>query len=164
MFNPIEQLGRWIKSSGFVCWVRNHWNRAESGSAEERTDGRHKLGLQGERIAVAFLKSLGYRVLAHGHRKKLGEIDIIAVDSGCIVFVEVKTWRSDSDADPSAAVDARKQDKITRTALVYLKRYGLLNQPARFDVISIVCPKEDQPKIRHFKSAFEASGRGQLFR
>jgi putative endonuclease len=160
MANPIQQLGRWIKSSGLVFWKHRLVNDLDG------RDPRHSLGSRGERVAANFLKHLGYRILAQGHRKKLGEIDIIAVDGQCVVFVEVKTWRSDADVDPSAAVNHIKQDKITRTALAYLKRHQLLNQPARFDVIAVVWDgsQATQPKIRHYKHAFEARGHGQLFR
>lgn len=165
MANPLKQFGRWISSIGLVFG-----GHVFSGNRQPRAgriqDCRHNLGLRGERLAVDFLRQLGYRVLAHGHRKKLGEIDVIAVDGPCVVFVEVKTWRSDTEADPSAAVTRAKQDKITRTALTYLKTHRLLNQPARFDVITVVWDgqAETHPKIRHYLHAFEASGRGQLFR
>jgi putative endonuclease len=159
MANPIQKLSRWIKSSGFVFW-----RRSDSSQGPD-PDARHSLGAKGEKIAASFLKQLGYRILAQGHRKKLGEIDIIAVDAQCVVFVEVKTWRSDEVIDPSAAVTTSKQDKITRTALAYLKKNNLLSQPARFDVVTIVWPDQGtEPKIRHYKHAFEAIGNGQLFR
>ena len=170
MSNPIQRLGRWIQSSGLVFWMERAFFRPKSHSRgskkPEKKDRRHRLGARGEQLAVDFLKRLGYRIIAQGHRKKLGEIDVIAVDGQCMVFVEVKTWRSNAEADPSMAVDQSKQDKITRTALVYLKRHGLLNQPARFDVITVVCAEEQggEPKIRHYKSAFEAVGHGQMFR
>ncbi len=55
-----------------------------------------------------------------------------------LVFVEVKTWRVGDKGDPSLAVDESKQEKLTRAALTYMKHRRLLEQPARFDVISIV--------------------------
>lgn len=157
MFNPLEPLSRWLRTGGLIFW-----NRENAGQARPDED----LGTGGERIAADYLKRQGYRILTRQHRQRLGEIDIIAVDRQVIVFVEVKTWRSDHDADPSAAVTLDKQDKITRTALTYLKRHRLLNQPARFDVISVVWNGDPncQPKIRHFQNAFEATGRGQMFR
>jgi putative endonuclease len=115
-------------------------------------------------LAAQFLSSLGYRIVQHGYRQRLGEIDLIALDGQCLVFVEVKTWRESIDLDPSAAVTPDKQDKITRAALRYLKQRRLLDARCRFDVVSIVWQGTDQPSIRHFKSAFEASGEGQLFR
>ena len=104
-----------------------------------------------------------------GHRQRLGEIDLIALDGKWLVFVEVKTWASSQGGDPSQAVDARKQEKLTRAALIYLKRRGLLEQPARFDVVSIVWLNssntvKSEPTIRHFKNAFDAVGSGQMYR
>ena len=127
------------------------------------------LGADGEQLAARFLQSLGYKILARGHRQKLGEIDLIALDGQTIVFVEVKTWHSGAGGDPSEAVDIRKQEKLSRAALIYLKRRNLLEQPARFDVVSIVwqgnpSANSSGPQIRHFVSAFEAVGRGQMYR
>ncbi len=137
-----------------------------------RTSDRFSLGPAGEMAAARYLQKLGYRILARGHRQRLGEIDLIALDGKWIVFVEVKTWASGKVSDPSQAVDARKQEKLTRAALIYLKRRGLLEQPARFDVVSIVWPNspnspntvKSAPTIRHFKNAFDAVGSGQMFR
>ncbi len=124
------------------------------------------LGPAGERLAARFLQRQGYRILARGHRQRLGEIDLIALDHDCLVFVEVKTWKSAAGGDPSQAVDRRKQEKLTRAALIYLKQRRLLDQPARFDVVSIVWPAQagSQPTIRHFPHAFEAVGQWQLYR
>jgi putative endonuclease len=134
-----------------------------------RTSDRFSLGPAGEKAAASYLKQLGYRIVARGHRQRLGEIDLIALDGQWIVFVEVKTWASSQGGDPSQAVDARKQEKLTRAALIYLKRHGLLEQPARFDVVSIVWPNspntvKSEPTIRHFKNAFDSVGHGQMFR
>jgi putative endonuclease len=133
------------------------------------TSDRFSLGPAGEKAAANYLKKLGYRILARGHRQRLGEIDIIALDGNWIVFVEVKTWASGQGGDPSQAVDTRKQEKLTRAALIYLKRRGLLDQPARFDVVSIIWPNsseavKSEPTVRHFKNAFDAVGKGQMYR
>ena len=152
----IKEIGRWIISRGRFFFP----------SATPSRDRTHsRLGPAGERAAARFLQRLGYRIVARSHRQRLGEIDLIALDGNCLVFVEVKTWGSDADGDPSQAVDRRKQEKLSRAALVYLKARGLLEHRSRFDVISIVWPesKSSQPTIRHFISAFEAIGHGQLF-
>lgn len=136
--------------------------RARFYSDQSSPDG---LGLQGERLAARFLQKLGYRILARGHRERLGELDLVALDGQTIVLVEVKTWRMGDRGDPSLAVDERKQEKLTRAALTYLKQRRLLEQPARFDVISIVWDGDDgQPAIRHFINAFEAVGKWQMHR
>lgn len=152
-----NEIGHWIISRGRFFFP-------SAVPAQERTHWR--LGAAGERAAARFLQRLGYRIVARSHRQRLGEIDLIALDGNCLVFVEVKTWASDADGDPSQAVDRRKQEKLSRAALVYLKARGLLEHRSRFDVVAIVWPeaKNAQPTVRHFKSAFEAIGHGQLFR
>ena len=122
------------------------------------------LGDKGERLAARYLRRQGYKVLARRYRTPLGEIDLIARDGACIVFVEVKTRRSDVAGQPYEAVDSYKQAQLTRLALAFLKRYRLLEQPARFDVISIVWEGTGtEPQIVHYRNAFEPPGRGQLY-
>jgi putative endonuclease len=145
-------------------WIGRWFSTSDRFSLEQDS-----LGRAGEKAAATYLQKLGYRILAHGHRQRLGEIDLIALDGKWIVFVEVKTWASNQGGDPSLAVDASKQEKLTRAALIYLKRRRLLEQPARFDVVSIVWPKstntmKSEPTIRHFKNAFDAVGSGQMYR
>ena len=155
-----QSIGRWLAPRG-----RFLLHAVTSAPSEARAAASFELGPAGEKAAAKFLRKLGYRIIARSHRQRLGEIDLIALDGPCIVFVEVKTWRSDSEGDPSLAVNTSKQEKLTRAALVYLKQHRLLEQPARFDVVSIVWPTERaEPQIRHFKNAFEAVGRGQMFR
>ena len=117
------------------------------------------LGRQGEAAAARYLKRLGYKVVARGDRSIGGELDLVAVDGRTIVFVEVKTRRSGEPGRPAEAVDRAKQRRLSRAAQVYLKRRGLLDYPARFDVVAVTWPGDDRrPKIEHFKDAFEAVG------
>ena len=125
---------------------------------------RKLLGDRGERAAVKYLKQQGFRIVAKQYRNSYGEVDIIAQDGKTMVFVEVKTRTSTNDGQPFEAVDLRKQEKITRVALAWLKQNNRLEQPARFDVISILWPDDKgEPQIQHFRNAFEATGRGQFF-
>lgn len=122
------------------------------------------LGDRGERAAVRYLKKQGFRIIAKQYRNSYGEVDIIAQDGKATVFVEVKTRTSTNDGQPFEAVDLRKQEKITRIALAWLKQHDRLEQPARFDVVSILWPDErGEPQIQHFRNAFEATGRGQFY-
>jgi len=122
------------------------------------------LGLQGERIAAGYLKRLGYKIVARGRRDRLGEIDLVAVDGRTVVFVEVKTRRTHEAGGPLEAVGPDKQRRLSRLALGFLKRHHLLENPARFDVVGITWPDEQQrPAIDHVKNAFEAVGRWQMF-
>jgi putative endonuclease len=111
------------------------------------------LGRSGEDLAAGFLKRRGYRILARNYRSPLGEIDIIARERQTLVFVEVKTRRSNYFGDPKAAVTFTKQKKISRVALYYLKTTGQMHTSARFDVVSITADPE--PHIELIKNAFE---------
>jgi putative endonuclease len=125
---------------------------------------RKLLGDRGERAAIRFLKSQRMRILDRQHRNQFGEVDIIALDRGCIVFIEVKTRSSTAAGLPFEAVDRQKQQKLTRTALAWLKKRRRLDQPARFDVVSILWAADhDEPQIEHFRNAFEPQGFGQMY-
>jgi putative endonuclease len=122
------------------------------------------LGQQGEAAAARFLRRLGYKILVRGDRVQLGELDLVAVDGRTLVFVEVKTRRSTDLGEPSEAVDQVKQRRLTRLALGYMKRHGLLSYPARFDVIAVVWPEgQRHPQIEHIKNAFQAQGFDGLY-
>ncbi len=126
------------------------------------------LGERGERAAARMLRRLGYHVVTTRRRHRYGEIDIIAVDNDVegrtVVFVEVKTRRSERLGRPAEAIDAARQARLTRAALAFLKSHGLLEYASRFDVIEVIWPAEAQrPTIRHIRDAFPAAGRGQFY-
>ncbi len=122
------------------------------------------LGQRGEDAAAKFLRKLGYIIVARGHRDRIGEIDLVAVDGRTVVFVEVKTRTSQDAGHPADAVDDDKQRRLTRLALAYLKRYDLLECSARFDIVAITWPDlKSKPKIEHFKNAFEPIGVQGMF-
>jgi putative endonuclease len=122
------------------------------------------LGDRGEDAAAKFLKRQGFHILARGLDSPLGELDIVAVDGRTVVFVEVKTRRTDDAGRPSEAIDQRKEQRMTQAALAYLKSNRLLNYSARFDVVAIMWPDDARkPAIEHFKNAFSPVGVGQFF-
>lgn len=126
--------------------------------------GRASLGKRGERAAAKYLKRQGYKIVRQGERTTLGELDLVAVDGRTVVFVEVKTRASHDAGHPAEAVDRRKQERLTRLALSFLKQHGLLEHAARFDVVAVTWPESARrPTIEHFKNAFEPTGRGQMF-
>lgn len=98
---------------------------------------RLALGSQGEALALAHLKGLGYRILERNCRSRLGEIDIVAEEAGAVVFIEVKTRVGARFGSPLESVTLRKQRQISRAALDYIERHGLQGRAARFDVVGI---------------------------
>lgn len=140
-------------------WLRFWLRQLFSGTWSARP-----LGLRGEELAARYLRKLGYRIVARGHRNAFGEIDLIALDGQIVVFVEVKTRQSTSHGLPSDAVDFDKQRRLTRAALGYLKQRRWLDRSSRFDVISVVWSEgSESPEITHFRHAFEATDRGQFY-
>lgn len=122
------------------------------------------LGDDGERLAAQFLRRQGFKILARQYHTKLGELDLICREGETIVFVEVKTRRSDAAGRPEEAVTFAKQKQLTRAALAFLKQHGLLECAARFDVVSIVWPADSgDPSIDHYRDAFPPVGSGQMF-
>ena len=116
------------------------------------------LGRRGEEAAARFLRSQGYRIIAQDDRSRSGEIDLVAVDHGTVVFVEVKTRRTAETGHPTAAVTPDKERRLTRAAVTWLKRHRLLESRARFDVVAITWPEGvSKPTIEHFPDAFPAA-------
>jgi len=119
------------------------------------THRRLSLGKTGEDLAVRHLQALGYRVLARNFRCALGEIDVIAREGDYLVFVEIKTRRGGPMGEAKAAVDERKQRRISRVALRYLKERGQTEMRSRFDVVAVVV-EGDRHRIELVRDAFEA--------
>ncbi|RKY38894.1 MAG: YraN family protein [Candidatus Omnitrophota bacterium] len=113
-----------------------------------------ELGQWGEEVAVKFLRKKGCRIIAQNYASPWGEIDIIAKEKRCLVFVEVKTRSSSRFGLPQEAVDRRKQKQISKSALYYLSTHQLLNTPARFDVVSIFLHSDGLREINWFKDVF----------
>ena len=95
------------------------------------------LGEDYERQAIHWLKDNGMRLLVRNFSGKTGEIDIIARDGEHLIFLEVRA-RSNRAFDTAAgSVDRRKQQRIVRTAQLFLQRHPeLAGLPCRFDVIA----------------------------
>lgn len=109
-------------------------------------------GSKGEDTAVNYLKKKGYKILYRNYITPLGEADIIAKDKDTIVFVEVKTRSSDAFGQPFEAVNHRKQEKLKKIALYYLK-HNKIELPVRFDIVSVIS-RDEKTEINHLIGAF----------
>ena len=115
-------------------------------------------GSFGEQAAEYFLKKNGYKILERNYNCRFGELDIIAVDDKCIVFVEVKTRSSSKYGSPSLAVNYWKQRHLQLSARYYIDVKHLNNYSARFDVVEVFAKFADNifivNKINIIKNAF----------
>ena len=118
------------------------------------TKERIDLGKIGEDLALRKVKRLEYKVVAKNYRCPLGEIDLIAKDRGCLVFIEIKTRKGKSVGYAKEAVDGRKRRQISKVALAYMKSNDCMDVKARFDVIAINI-MGDQKEIEIITNAFD---------
>ncbi len=134
-------------------------------TAQRQTNG---IGRFGEERAAEYLRLRGYRIAVRNFRTAIGrnrkgvalngEIDLVAIKSKTICFVEVKTRSNTYGAAPETAVTKRKQRQITRTAAAYMRLFEIQGLKPRFDVIAVIERGKKAPEIRHLKD-FWAAGK-----
>jgi putative endonuclease len=116
------------------------------------------LGDDYEDKAAALIKRHGLLLLERNFRGKTGEIDIIALHGAQLVFVEVRARSNRYFASAAGSIDTRKQQRIVRTAQLFLQRRPhRANMPCRFDVIAFEPAQSGtRPRIRWIRGAFTA--------
>jgi putative endonuclease len=112
-------------------------------------------GESGENLAVRALEREGYAIVARRYRVRAGEIDIIARDGACLVFVEVKARHSARYGGPAAAVTPRKRRKIIAVARDFLARHRVAAIACRFDVVTVLFDGQ-VPRVEIIRNAFDA--------
>lgn len=116
------------------------------------------LGEKYEDWAATLLEDRGLRLLERNFRGKTGEIDIIAQDGAQLVFVEVRARSHRCFESAAGSVNLRKQQRIIRTAQLFLQRRPhWADMSCRFDVIAFEPPQSGtRPRIRWIRGAFTA--------
>jgi len=116
---------------------------------------RKTLGQWGENTAAEHLKKAGYAIVARNLRSRYGEIDIIAKDGDCFVFVEVRTRRSRAFT-PEESVTPAKQRRLATLGAMYLAERGLAGADWRGDVIAIERgPGDEILRLEHHINAIQ---------
>lgn len=119
----------------------------------EKKNNNRKTGAIYEKRAVALLEQKGYQILEKNFCSRYGEIDIIAMDKGTLVFVEVK-YRSNTHMGMALeAITSKKQRRLVRTAEYYRYCHNQYHVPCRFDLIAF-----DKEQDIHLENAFWAKG------
>jgi len=95
-----------------------------------------EFGMVGEERACQWARERGWDILGRNYRTRRGEVDVIAKDGACYVFLEVKTRRSRTFGGGAEAVDFRKRQRVTTAAAQWLAQNRLLEAPIRFDVLA----------------------------
>lgn len=94
-------------------------------------------GRDGEEIAKSYLIKKGYQILTQNYHSRFGEIDIIAKDKDCLVFVEVKTRSNSAFGTPLEAITIFKLRKLIKTSQFYLNQFKLGDACYRFDAVEV---------------------------
>ena len=120
------------------------------------TDARKSLGRLGEQLAADHFARLGWTVIARNHHTRFGELDLVAVDGGTLVFCEVKTVRLGRGM-PWDSLHARKRSQVRRIASLWLNEVA--DRPffcaMRFDAIGVVVDGRGAlVRLDHLEGAF----------
>ena len=118
--------------------------------------GAGPTGAEAEDLACAWLQARGLRLRERNYRCRRGEIDLIMQDGEQLVFVEVRYRANDRWGGGLASVTRAKQQRLARTARLWLKlNPDVAGLPCRFDVVSVTGPQR-APKLKWVRGAFAA--------
>ena len=115
---------------------------------------RRALGARGEAIAARWYETRGYRVLDRNWRTRQGELDLVLGRDRVVVFCEVKTRTSDAFGEGVEAVTPTKQARLRRLAGEWLSTHDARARDLRFDVVSILAPRDGLPQVDVYEAAF----------
>ncbi|MCT2584719.1 YraN family protein [Actinophytocola gossypii] len=113
-----------------------------------------RTGAKGEVLAARYLERQGLIVLSKNWRCPEGELDLVATDRHNLIICEVKTRTSTNYGHPAEAVTFEKGLRIRRLARRWRADHHVRWCPERFDIIAITWPRNEPPKLQHFKAAF----------
>ena len=117
-------------------------------------DAQHlRTGEEGEALAVAFLQERGLTIEARNYRWSRAEVDVIAMGSDILHFVEVKTrhWRDVEQA--RQAVTRKKEGLIKGAAGRYMEDAGYAGD-FQFDVIVVILERGGGSRVVWMADAF----------
>ncbi|MFT4230857.1 MAG: YraN family protein [Microbacterium sp.] len=109
------------------------------------------LGRAGEDRAVAHLHKRGWCVLDRNWRCAGGELDVVALDGGELVVVEVKTRSGMGFGHPLEAVDARKRARLWRLAIAWAAAHpdAARGRDIRLDAIAVIGADPATARVEH---------------
>lgn len=110
------------------------------------------IGKKGEEIACRYLLNKGYKILETNKRfSRLCEIDIIALDKKVLVFVEVKTRKTNICGSPAEAITKIKYQHIKTGLYSYIREHPEYKN-YRIDAVAITLNPE--LTIQHLKNIY----------
>ena len=112
---------------------------------------RSERGQYGEDLAADYCKhTLGFKVIARNWRHKRDELDIVCVDAGVLVFVEVRARSADALVGGYHSIDTHKKRVLQRGSKAYINQLQNPPKHVRFDVIDVSLSDEGEGDVRHY--------------
>jgi putative endonuclease len=121
------------------------------------TVARQTCGRRGEELAAEHFARLGFEVLARNRRTRFGELDLVVFDGATIVFVEVKTRRVETGADPWENLHDLKRSQVRKMAAAWLAevRDRPFGAELRFDAVGVLLDARGRlVRLDHLEGAF----------
>lgn len=114
-------------------------------------------GQQAESLAAAHLAAHGVRLLERNLRCRGGEVDLIGLDRGTVVFVEVRLRGSARFGGAAASITPAKQRRVIHAAQWWLAGAGRqhADRPCRFD--AVLLDSLDAATLTWLRGAFDAA-------
>ena len=110
-------------------------DNAESPRSERGRAARAS-GYDAEDTAAGFLEDEGVRIIARNVRSRGGELDIVGIDRGILLFIEVRMRKAGRFGGAAESITREKQRRIANAARLYLNRNpARASLPCRFDCI-----------------------------
>jgi len=105
-------------------------------------------------MAVDFLRKKNFQIIAQNYFVPGGEIDIIAQLGEIIVFIEVKSLKSEAYITLEETITQRKRRYLVKACRIWLHRKRIENQDWRIDFIGIILDNEKRiQRILHLENA-----------
>ncbi len=112
---------------------------------------RAERGQYGEDLAADYCKrTLGFQVIARNWRYKRDELDIVCVDAGVLVFVEVRARAANALVGGYHSIDAHKKQVLQRGSKAYINQLQNPPKHVRFDVIEVSLSDDGEGDVRHY--------------
>lgn len=140
------------------------WFRRRSTEESEQEPRHLRTGRWGEAQAARYLRRHGFKILGRRVRvKPRGELDLIAREKNCLVFIEVKTRKNELFGRPYSSVDRAKRRALMKAAVRYMMKLRERPSLFRFDVVEILGGvDEGVADIRHIRKAFTLDPRYRM--
>ena len=106
---------------------------------------RQDTGNLGEKLAAGFIRKQGYVILQTNYRCPEGEVDIVACQKDCLVFVEVRAKRGREFGSPEESITPAKMEKLRRVAAHYRQTHEDIPDSWRIDVVAVEIDRQNRP-------------------